>query len=290
MSQTGRRDRYSKAERYVAFLLTYLPQLQSYAIFPEPHQETKWRGSVLMATIETLASRPGLCLEFGVYKGGSITACAKKFPDRIFYGFDSFEGFPDDGRKDWKQDFSVEKLPAVPANAKLIKGWFSETLPAFLKQHGGEVGFINIDCDIYSSTRDVFTILHDHSRLKPGVIISFDELINYRGFLFNEMLALFEMLERTGLGLEWICCHKNVRLAPEAIRLRKEGNYPDWNSDIAAGFRQQASLYLTDKPLNDAILRDDRMAAYIRQQAQTLAAMAPDHFPRNEVADPVYVT
>jgi hypothetical protein len=32
------------------------------------------------------------------------------------------------------------------------------------------------------------------------------------------------------------------------------------------------------------------MAAYIRQQAQTLAAMAPDHFPRNEVADPVYVT
>lgn len=265
----------SKAERYVAFLLTYLPQLQSYALYPEPHQEAKWRGSVLMATIEHLVHRPGLCLEFGVYKGGSITACAKRFPDRTFYGFDSFEGFPADGRTDWQQDFSVEKLPAVPKNVKLIKGWFTETLPPFLKQQPGDIAFINIDCDIYSSTKDVFTILHEHDRLKPGMIISFDELINYRGFLVNEMLALFEMLEVTGFGMEWLCCHKHVRLAPEAIRLRKNGSYPAWNSDIAAGFRQQASLCLTEKPLSYTIFNNARMAAYISEQARTLHAIAP---------------
>jgi hypothetical protein len=172
----------------------------------------------------------------------------------------------------------VEKLPAVPKNAKLIKGWFSDTLPSFLKKQAGDIAFINVDCDIYSSTRDVFTILREQNRLKPGVVISFDELINYRGFLFNEMLALFEMLESTGLGLEWICCHKNVRLAPEAIRLRKDKTYPDWNSDIAAGFRQQASLYLTNTPLNYAIFGNDRMAAHIRDQASILQAMSPDQF------------
>jgi hypothetical protein len=265
----------SKAERYVGFLLTYLPVLQSHALFPEPDQEAKWRGSVLMQTIEHIASTPGLCLEFGVYQGGSITACAKRYPDRTFYGFDSFEGFPDDGRRDWDQDFAVAKLPEVPTNVKLIRGWFSDTLPPFLDAHPEPIAFINIDCDIYSSTSDVFNILRRYGRLKPGIVISFDELINYHGFIINEMLALFELLEATGIGIDWVCCHKHVRLAQDSIRLRQSKAYPPWNDDLATGYRQQASLVLTNRGIDYSILGKPHVRRYIAKLASVIESWAP---------------
>ncbi len=255
-----------KAQRYVVFLQSYLPQLQSYALFPDP-QEAKWRGSVVMTAVEYVANKPGLCLEFGVYKGGSIRACATRFPDRMFHGFDSFEGFPDDGRKDWQQDFSVAGLPAVPKNVQLHKGWFSDTLPPFLDKNPGPIAFLHIDCDIYSSTRDVFDILQARQLLKPGIVICFDELINYYGFLNNEMLALFEMLEATGLGIEWVCCHKKVRSAAESIAYRAAKAYPPWADDLANGYRRQAALILTDKPIDYSIMRH----VHARRQIDKLA-------------------
>ena len=41
----------------------------------------------------------GLNLEFGVFKGVTISAVAKARPDLIFHGFDSFEGLPEDWDK-----------------------------------------------------------------------------------------------------------------------------------------------------------------------------------------------
>ena len=44
----------------------------------------------------------------------------------------------------------------------------------------------------------------------------FDELINYDSFLWNEMLALFEFLEATGFGVEWLALHADRPAAGEA--------------------------------------------------------------------------
>ncbi len=40
----------------------------------------------------------GLILEFGVYKGETINFIASKLRDKVIYGFDSFEGLPEDWR------------------------------------------------------------------------------------------------------------------------------------------------------------------------------------------------
>src|SRR5690606_36015800 len=120
-------------------------------------------------------------------------------------------------------------------NVTLIKGWFSDTLPEFLAQNSGEVDFVHIDCDLYSSTVDVFSILERRGCIKPGMILVFDELINYSRYLFNEMLALFEMLERTGFGIQWLGCHDKVRSIEETVGFIERDSHPSWKSDLSAG-------------------------------------------------------
>lgn len=245
---------FTTAERYAAFLITYLPRLSVVAA-SRSGEPTGPRLRPLEVAHLFAAEKPGVSLEFGVFRGASINFTASAFPDRHYYGFDSFEGFPDDGRPDWDQDFSVGgKLPQVPENVTLVKGFFSETLPPFLDGLSEEIRIINIDCDIYSSTRDVFRCLTDRKLLKPGVVLGFDELINYRAFLWNEMFALFDMLEQTGLGIRWLSVHQKVRLVEDAMELTRKGQYPTWNEDLENGFRQQASLVLTDEGLDLSIL------------------------------------
>ena len=278
--------------RYAAFLLTYLPRLQSAAVHPagvDVDRPTLWERllNVLHLTTRFPASRlrrrgaplnaawaqdmPGAYLQFGVFRGASINHYASKFPDRNLYGFDSFEGFPEDGRRDWAQNFSTQgRLPEIRPNVQLIKGYFSDTLPGFLEDFDDEISVLNIDCDIYSSTRDVFDALSAAGRIKPGLVISFDELINYRGFMANEMLALFEMLEREKLGIEWIAAHQHVWDIETMLKMIKERTHPIWNDCLRSGFRQQASLRLTETPLDLSILKDKAERPRIRAVAREM--------------------
>ncbi len=260
----------ASALRYAAFLLTYLPKLREVAlnppdidadrltyvekaiaglglngVFPDARQKRR-SGPLAMALAQ---NRPGVCLQFGVFQGASINYFARRYPDREFYGFDSFEGFPSDGRLDWSQNFSTAgNLPKVVRNVRLIKGYFSDTLPGFLVRFNGDISVVDIDCDIYSSTCDVFLALAAAERLKPGLIISFDELINYRGFLANEMFALYEMLERERLSLKWLAVHQHVRGVEETLKMVSDRVNPTWKESIRAGYRQQASLQLETGP------------------------------------------
>lgn len=279
------------ALRYAAFLLTYLPKLRDVALnapsvdadkptiaeaaidamgladrFPDMRQRR--RSGPLAAALAV--DRPGACLQFGVYRGASINHYAARYPQKQFYGFDSFEGFPSDGRNDWEQDFSIGgALPKVRPNVTLIKGYFSETLPEFLKTFRDEVSVVDIDCDIYSSTRDVFAVLGAAGRLLPDLILSFDELINYRGFMANEMFALFEMLERENLSIEWLAVHQNVYDIEEMLQMISDRVNPTWKDSIRAGYRQQASLKLAPGPLDLSILDDPEGRA--RAKAVALA-------------------
>lgn len=260
---------FSKSERYMAFLMANLPRLQTVALYPPAHDPAHIkRIDVLAFAMQQVRERPGLCLEFGVHKGGSIRYCGRTLPDRQFHGFDSFEGFPDDGRPDWKSDFSVPHLPEVPANCHLVQGWFSQTLPKFLEEHSGPVAFVNIDCDIYSSTAEVFAILEQHGRLRPGLFFFFDELINYHGYLWNEAFALFEMLERTGFGLDWMCMHQKVRPVEEHLDIFRQGKRPGWTDDINKGFRQQACLVLNDRGIDYGPLDLPHYARRVRDVAR----------------------
>lgn len=151
------------------------------------------------------APKEGLVLEFGVMKGASSKMIAAKCGNRTVHGFDSFEGLPSDwcGTMSVKGTFSVKgRLPKVPDNVKLHVGWFDKTLPAFLATTQEPAAFIHIDCDIYESTKCVFSLLAD--RIQPGTVIQFDEYYNYPGWRQHEYKAFKEFIAAHNRAYEYI--------------------------------------------------------------------------------------
>jgi hypothetical protein len=143
-----------------------------------------------------------LICEFGVFKGGTINHIATMTPKTVF-GFDSFEGLPEAWGRGLKQGhFALKKLPRVRQNVTLIKGWFDETLPSFLERNQGMIGFLHVDCDLYSSTKIVLDLLQP--RLAPGAVIVFDEYFNHPEWEQGEHKAFNEFLAKTGLSFEFI--------------------------------------------------------------------------------------
>jgi hypothetical protein len=145
-------------------------------------------------------------LEFGVYKGESINYFSKSLQNIDFIGFDSFEGLPEDWRTGFERgEFSLEgSLPRVNSNVKLIKGWFSDSLPLFLEKETALKNniFIHIDCDIYSSTKFVFDQLYKY--LKGDIYILFDEYFNYPFWEFHEFKAFQEFVKSNSIKYEYI--------------------------------------------------------------------------------------
>ena len=64
--------------------------------------------------------------------------------------------------------------PVFAANVKLVPGWFSDSIPPWKAENFGSISFLHVDCDLYSSTRDVLALLND--RIVPGTVIVFDEM------------------------------------------------------------------------------------------------------------------
>jgi len=111
--------------------------------------------------------------EFGVERGLSALVIQAWLPeDGKLYLFDSFEGLPEP----WYADKGIghRKSPGIPefADARIeIKiGLFADTLPL-----DDLLGFVHIDCDIYSSTKTALAGIS----VAPGTIILFDELWGY---------------------------------------------------------------------------------------------------------------
>ncbi|MBQ3336344.1 MAG: class I SAM-dependent methyltransferase [Selenomonadaceae bacterium] len=154
--------------------------------------------------IHTESVSGGEYLEFGVYEGKTINIISSTVPDKIVYGFDSFEGLPEDWRTGFdKATFDRNgEMPQVNSNVRLIKGWFNETLPAFVKEHAEPCAFIHVDCDLYSSTKTIFDNLKD--QIVSGTVIAFDEYFNYPGWQEGEYKAFMELVAEKGFEFEYI--------------------------------------------------------------------------------------
>jgi Tfp pilus assembly protein PilF len=158
--------------------------------------------TVLKKAYEAISLQDGLILEFGVRHGTSIRQLAL-LTSKPIYGFDSFEGLPEDWHQESKEVYSTRgKIPKVPAHVTLIPGWFEETLPLFLEKHGEEIALINIDCDIYSSTKTVLDLLSP--RIKKGTIIIFDEYIGNLHWEEDEHKAFMESINRYQWKYEYL--------------------------------------------------------------------------------------
>lgn len=160
---------------------------------------------------------PGNFVECGVAAGGTAALLAaviqrhSRRPRRV-YAFDSFEGMPRPSSQDAHDGVSAagtgwgEGTCAAPESSvrelcraldvgelvQAVKGWFSESLPAWREQIGS-IAFLHVDGDWYSSTLDVLQHLYD--RVEMGGRIQVDDY----GYWDGCRCAVEEFQARRGL-------------------------------------------------------------------------------------------
>lgn len=216
------------------------------------HRNGPWRlfarrkPSLFAAVARRMAAlgiEPGDVLEFGTYRGRSIGKLARLFPRSRLFGFDTFSGFPEDGRRDWRANDFATAIPKVPRNVELIVGRFQDTLPSFRQRTDitRPASLIHVDCDLYSSTACVLRELGPDF-IRPGTILLFDELMNYDEFLENELLALYQFLEGANLSFAWFVTVGGVY----PLETMAKGDTPGaWTAYRAAGCYQNAAVQIT---------------------------------------------
>jgi Methyltransferase domain len=163
------------------------------------------RQQLFTHVLNEVSSDEGLFLEFGVYKGNSINRLAKIKPNVTFYGFDSFVGLPEHWRPGARRHtFSTDgELPPVRTNVKLIRGFYADTLPAFLAAYANKtISFMHVDCDLYSSTKTI--LAETKTLLVPGTIIVFDEYFNAPEWREEEYKAFMEFTAEGKIGFKYI--------------------------------------------------------------------------------------
>jgi hypothetical protein len=160
------------------------------------------RFELLKAALDQVSLAGGLWLEFGVYKGSTISFIAQR-TQGVVYGFDSFQGNPENWRGMFRQGcFALPELPEYPPNVEIVAGWFADRLPGFLAAHPGPAAFIHIDCDLYSSTKSIFDACRE--RIRAGTVLVFDEYFNYPGWKNHEFKAFMEFIEQDRRSFEYL--------------------------------------------------------------------------------------
>ena len=140
----------------------------------------------------TLASSgvEGDYLEFGVYRGSSFIQAyhmAQKYnlTNMKFFAFDSFQGLPEgEGETFNTGEFQcsqplftkiVRKAGVDLDKVVVVEGFYEDSLQESVKVNTGlkTAAVINVDCDLYVSTKDVLRFVQD--LIQPGCVIIMDD-------------------------------------------------------------------------------------------------------------------
>ena len=162
--------------------------------------------------------------EFGCFTGSSLkhsARCYKKYfsnNNRVkIYGFDSFEGFPEEVHKTFKSiNFiasyeKVKMLEKKNMNIRIIKGFFEKNLNnKEIKNDINKISFAFIDCDLAISSESVFKFMTN--RLSNGAFIMIDDYFNIdanNNSILNEFNKHFEVNKNVFIykyfGLSGVC-------------------------------------------------------------------------------------
>lgn len=168
--------------------------------------------------------------EYGVSSGSTLQRALNVFKTEgkqfgEVFGFDSWLGLPDTKSEEWfafdwepgsfcaLKGFGVstveELLPLlrekIGYDVTFISGWFKDTLNKETAEKYGmkQAMYVNIDVDIYSSTKQVLNFCLDNKIIDVGTVIRYDdwmscgtsegnqkahyEVIKERGILFNRL-------------------------------------------------------------------------------------------------------
>lgn len=122
-----------------------------------------------------------LYMEFGVASGTSFDWWQKNALNEgsLFYGFDTFEGLPEDWGLFYKKgDMSHDPSHLLGQRSAFFKGLFQDSLLPFINDHtallkSDKRKVIHLDADLFSATLFVLSQLYPY--LKKGDILIFDE-------------------------------------------------------------------------------------------------------------------
>ncbi len=151
-------------------------------------------------------------IEFGVAGGESFKWFLKenRSPASRFYGFDTFDGLPEDWGSFKKGSFSNNnKLPEInDARGRFYQGLFQQTVPGFLQNlDSTKRNVLMMDADLYSATLYALASMAPH--LKKGDIIFFDEF----GVPTHEFKAFQDFTQSFYLNLQLIATANNYYFA-----------------------------------------------------------------------------
>ena len=157
--------------------------------------------------IAKLRGQKVLYMEFGVALGESIRYWSQelKNPTAAFHGFDSFEGLPEQDGPWYKGQFGVSgRVPIIDdSRVTFFEGWFDQVLSHYhLPPH--DVLVINMDADLYSSTKYVLSYLCP--QIKPGTLIYFDEM----NHLDHELRAFEEFTTQNSIKFRPLCADRTL--------------------------------------------------------------------------------
>lgn len=168
---------------------------------------------------------------FGVYTGESVWDMINILGNKYqYWAFDSFEGLPEETKEPiaqecWKKgDFNaMEKLGCssieetikvvnekVSSNIscspslKWVPGYFNQSLQKLIEEKCvlGPALYVDIDCDLYSSTVDALDFLFRNKVIRRGTVIGYDDWGGSPGWFANvdgESRAHAEMCEKYGV-------------------------------------------------------------------------------------------
>lgn len=160
-----------------------------------------WRAQFIDALPYDKINKNGDIYQVGVFSGSSIKLVSKLFSDKKIkfnniIGFDSFRGLPDEindplNCKSWYEGkFSLINdkidMETIKNNIKklvnydkliLIDGFFCDTMNKnnVKKYNMNPAIYIDMDCDIYSSTVEALYFFYDNQLLQIGTIIGYDD-------------------------------------------------------------------------------------------------------------------
>lgn len=170
-------------------------------IYPTYSNIKVFKHTYDIATYLLKKNIPGDIVECGIAAGSNfaqmIKACQDLNQNRLFWGYDSFEGIPFAGAKDTSQPglpnidkskldklessgitvheirgviANLEKWGVYSENVKLVKGWFQDTLPKIRPE---SIAILRLDGDLYSST--MVCLEHLYPLISNGGLVLIDD-------------------------------------------------------------------------------------------------------------------
>ncbi len=142
----------------------------------------------------------GYAVEFGVGQGVSLGVISSAMPA---VGFDSFQGLPGYWRPGYPAGALRCRRPEV-RNARIVEGWFADTLPLFDFGAVEPIGLAHFDADMYESTATALKWVGPH--LGSGTFVVFDEWYGYGGCELHEQAAWREYVDANDVDWEVVGC------------------------------------------------------------------------------------